>query len=67
MIMTIPKDQNLCMTYTEQSTGKIYIVTRTLLNDFFLYEKVGDNDYKKLKKANNPFEFKQVYPERNNG
>lgn len=60
--MKIPKDQTVCMTYIKTSVDTTYIVTKNLLGEFFLYEKDKDkDDYKKLKKADSPLKFKEVY------
>ncbi len=60
MAINIPKNEHLCVTYTN-AKGKQYICTANQMNDtYYLYE-VGDKDkLTKVKKSNCPIDFDEI-------
>lgn len=62
--MKIPKNQKITLTYLKNGV-EAYIVTVNQTGDIYtLFEVTGKNkELNKLKTANSPLKFKEVYPD----
>lgn len=62
--MTFPKGQRVVLTYyyNPQNKETYYIVTQDRVDKFYLYFIENDKPHK-LKTADSPLDFKEVYPD----
>lgn len=62
--MTFPKGQKVVLTYYHNPQNKetYYIVTQDRIDKFYLYFIENDKPCK-LKTADSPLDFKEVYPD----
>ena len=62
--MKIPKNQKIALTYLKNGV-EAYVVTVNQTSDTYtLFEVTGKNkELNKLKTANSPLKFKEVYPD----
>ena len=58
--MQIPKGQTIVMQYHPNENGAYYIITRDLLDKYYLYT-VNTGKLSKPKSADSPLKFKEVY------
>ena len=56
----IPKGQTIVMQYHPNENGAYYIITRDLLDKYYLYT-VNNGKLSKSKSADSPLKFKEVY------
>jgi len=57
-----PKSEIPAVRYLNKDGIPIYLITRNSVGDqFFLYEIVGKDDYKKLGKSKSPVELEEKY------
>ena len=59
-IIQIPKGQAIVMQYLLSENGIYYIITRDLLEKYYLYT-VNNGKLSKPKSADSPLKFKEVY------
>ena len=55
-----PKGQTIVMQYHPNENGAYYIITRDLLDKYYLYT-VNNGKLSKSKSADSPLKFKEVY------
>lgn len=56
----IPKGQTIVMQYHPNENGAYYIITRDLIDKYYLYT-VNNGKLSKSKSADSPLKFKEVY------
>ena len=56
----IPKGQVIVMQYLPNENGTYYIITRDLIDKYYLYT-VSNGKLSKPKSADSPLKFKEVY------
>ena len=56
----IPKGQTIVMQYLPNENGTYYIITRDVLDKYYLYT-VSNGKLSKPKSADSPLKFKEVY------
>lgn len=56
----IPKGQTIVMQYLPNENGTYYIITRDLIDKYYLYT-VNNGKLSKSKSADSPLKFKEVY------
>ena len=56
----IPKGQTIVMQYHPTENGTYYVITRDLLDKYYLYT-VNNGKLSKPKTADTPLKFKEVY------
>ena len=56
----IPKGQTIVMQYHPNENGTYYIITRDVLDKYYLYT-VNNGKLSKPKSADTPLKFKEVY------
>lgn len=62
--MKIPKNQKTVLTYLKNGI-ETYLVTVNQVGDTYTLFEIGKNkELNKLKTANSPLKFKEVYPDR---
>ena len=59
-IIQIPKGQTIVMQYLPDENGTYYIITRDLMDKYYLYT-VNNGKLSKPKSADSPLKFKEVY------
>lgn len=62
--MKIPKNQKTVLTYLKNGI-ETYLVTVNQVGDTYTLFEIGKNkELNKLKTANSPLKFKEIYPDR---